>query len=148
MRRTLVKTEALQLLEGLDLPRDDFAISGSGAVMARGFIDRIADIDIIARGEAWERACRLRKPEPAPRDRVERILLFDGRVEILNGWFPSELEAQGVDAGLNKLIDEAELICGYRCVRLSVIIATMRLLNRPRDQEHLVAIERGNDRHF
>ncbi|MEV4483913.1 hypothetical protein [Micromonospora coxensis] len=117
-------------LLSLGLPREDYAIAGSGPLFARGWISDPGDIDVVARGRAWALACRHGEPSPAPYSSVHRLQLFDGRVEILDGWFP---EFWSTD----RLIDEADVIDGVRFVQLSVVAATKRMLQRPRDVEHL-----------
>lgn len=43
-------------LISLNLPTEDFAVFGSGPMFAYGLRKSIHDIDLIARGQAWEKA--------------------------------------------------------------------------------------------
>ncbi|MEV6599626.1 hypothetical protein AB0M36_22630 [Actinoplanes sp. NPDC051346] len=118
------------LLESLALVRGDFAIAGSGPLYVRGLIDDIGDVDVVARGAAWREVCRLGTVVDAPFSTVHRVCLFGGKIEVLDGWFP---ELWDVD----QLIDGADVIDGFRLVRLDVVTATKRMLQRPRDRTHL-----------
>ena len=131
----LLEHPYIQKFLTLHLPRTDYVIAGSGPLFARGWIDDPGDIDVVARGAAWETARQLGDTSQAPYSSVLRVQLFDGAVEILNGWFP---EIWPVDT----LIDEADVFEGIRFVRLSVVAATKRRLRRERDLEHLRIMEK------
>jgi hypothetical protein len=118
------------LLGSLHLPPEDFAIAGSGPLFARGWIAEIGDLDVIARGQAWRRICQRGEVEEAPLASVHRVLLFDGKIEVLDGWFPAIWD-------VNTLIDEADLISGLRFVKLEVVAETKKMLQRPQDIQHL-----------
>ncbi len=124
----------MQKLLSLKLPTNDYAIAGSGPLFIRHWIDDPGDIDVVARGAAWDTARQLGETSRAPYSSVQRIQLFDRRVEILDGWFP---EVWSVDA----IIDEADVIDGIRFVRLSIVVATKRWLRRDRDLKHLKIME-------
>jgi hypothetical protein len=117
-------------LSRLQLPGTDFAIAGSGPLFARGWIPDIGDLDVIARGTAWKKACKLGEVINAPFSRTRMVPLFNGKIEVLDGWFP---EIWSVD----KLIDEADHICGLRFVQLDIVFASKEMLQRPRDKMHL-----------
>jgi hypothetical protein len=129
MARFLDHVYAQELLS-LEMPPDHFAIAGSGPLFVRGWIDDIIDLDVVARGPAWDIAATLASPEPAPYSAVRRVRLFHGDIEILDGWFPEYWK-------LADLIDGAEVMYGIRFVQLDIILRTKQLLNRPRDLDHL-----------
>ena len=118
------------LLGSLHLPPEDFAIAGSGPLFARGWIAEIGDLDVIARGQAWLRICQRGEVGQAPLASVHRVLLFDGKIEVLDGWFPASWD-------VDTLIDEADLISGLRFVKLEVVAETKKMLQRPQDIQHL-----------
>lgn len=122
-------------LLSLNLPREDFAIAGSGPMYARNLIDKLGDVDVIARGKAWETAVEHGRPVPAPYSTVEVVKLFDESVEILDGWFP---EIWSVD----DLFDNAELIDGIQFVSLEVVRRTKEKMRRPKDVEHIAIIDK------
>lgn len=120
-------------LLSLDLPRADFAIAGSGPLFARGWIDSIGDLDVIARGPAWDQARKLGKVADAPLSTVQRVSLLDDRVEVLDGWFPEIWSA-------DLLIDGADMLLGLRFVKLHIVAETKKMLNRPQDKLHLAVL--------
>jgi hypothetical protein len=124
-----------RLLAALSLPRRDFAISGSAALYARGLLDEIGDVDVVARGEAWTRAAALGEVTLAPYWPVHQVVLHDGAVEVLDGWFPELWD-------VNRIIDEADVVEGFRCIRVEVVAETKAMLLRPRDEEHLRLLAR------
>ncbi|MEW2379934.1 hypothetical protein AB0883_28040 [Micromonospora sp. NPDC047812] len=130
----LLKHPYMQKLLSLRLPRQHFAVAGSGPLFARGWISDPGDIDVVARGPAWRIARQHGEATPAPYSDVQRLKLFGGQLEVLDGWFPEVWS-------VNKLIDEADIIDGVRFVQLSVVIATKKRLSRPRDVEHLNIME-------
>ena len=54
----------------LDLPRSDFALFGSGPLLLRGWIDDVGDLDVFARGAAWDKAARRGNVEVMPDGRL------------------------------------------------------------------------------
>jgi hypothetical protein len=117
-------------LMSLRLDVSNFAIAGSGPIFARGWIDDPGDIDIVARRSAWRTAAEIGEVAAAPYSDARRISLFDGHVDVYDGWFPHRWS-------VDSLIDEADFLGGLRFVRLDIIAATKRMLDRPRDLLHL-----------
>jgi len=72
-------------LRALGLPAGDYAVFGSGPLAIRGLIEGARDLDVVARGTAWERARRLGTVREAPGgDPVVR--LEGGVIEVFGGW--------------------------------------------------------------
>jgi hypothetical protein len=118
-------------VRALNLPHHDYVIFGSGPLVAHGLIDHVRDIDIVARGEAWEKASSLAPPVLAPHgDRV--IHLRGGDIEIFDGFF-------NFDA--HQLINAAMLIEGLPFGCLSHVLRYKELLGRDKDLEHIRIIE-------
>jgi hypothetical protein len=121
------------LLRSLDLPPGDYAVFGSGPLLVRGMIETAGDLDVICRGAAWQAARAL---GPAVEQHgVPVVSLFDGLVTLGRRWAVGE-----VDVG--HLIDTAEVIDGLPFVRLEHVVAYKRLIDRPKDREHLRRLER------
>ncbi|NUO56781.1 MAG: hypothetical protein HOV71_30975 [Hamadaea sp.] len=120
-------------LATLNLPADDYAVAGSGPLFARGWIDDPGDIDVIARGEAWQTVCRIGSLNRAPISGSAQVSLFHGHLEFFDEWFPPRWRAAA-------LIDEADVIDGIRFIRLEVVEATKRMLRRPRDLAQLAVL--------
>lgn len=117
----------------LNLPTDDYAIFGSGPMYAHGIKDLGHDIDLVARGKAWNEALKLGKTKRAALGGNKVITLFDGEVEIFNGWAPGEWD-------VNKLIQEAELIDGIRFVSLKNVVKWKEIMGREKDLQHIKMI--------
>ena len=126
-------------LMSLQLEVSNFAIAGSGPLFVRGWIDDPKDIDVVARGSAWETAVQIGQAVLAVHSNVRHISLFGGDVDILDGWLPERWS-------VNHLIDEADFICGLRFVRLDIVVASKRMLARPRDLLHLDIIAEHTQR--
>lgn len=126
---------SVEHLRSLELPEGDWALFGSGPLLLRGWIDAVGDLDVITRGEAWERCEEI----------GEVSLLEDGNpvadlgVDVTAGrtWLYAGL-------GLDEMIDSAEDIDGIPCVRLEYVIAYKEAAGRPKDLRHLATIR---DRH-
>ena len=118
----------------LDLPKEDYAIFGSGPMAAHGIKDLGRDVDLIARGKAWEKACELGTPQEANLSDNKVVELFDGEIEIFNGWAPGEWDP-------DTLIDGAEEIEGLRFVTLSDVIKWKEMMGREKDFQHIAMIE-------
>lgn len=120
----MTRHEALALLAQLDLPAEDVAVHGSGAMLLRGLLDEVRDLDLVARGAAWERVRALHAVERGDVDPVVRPL---PGVEVWGGWFGEDVDA---------LIARAEPIDGWRCVDLRAVLAFKERLDRPKDRAH------------
>ncbi|MCG8924146.1 hypothetical protein [Lentzea sp. CC55] len=123
--------EYFRALLALGLPAEDFAVTGSAVLYAHGVIGDPRDLDVLARGKAWDRVSRLGEPKSTPLAEGAEITLGD--LQFLDRWFP------GWDTDV--LIDEADVLHGLRFVRLEVIRATKVMLGRPRDLEHVGLID-------
>ncbi|QIY56617.1 hypothetical protein HEP86_21350 [Streptomyces sp. RPA4-5] len=120
-------------LASLDLPADDFIIAGSGPMLAHGIRSTLGDLDVVARGAAWDKALTLGTPSPAPLGYVDHIVLHSGEIEILDGWF---------DYDADKVIDEFEIFCGIRFAPLGKVLEWKKRLDREKDREDIEAINR------
>jgi hypothetical protein len=128
--RVLLDHPLIAALLALGLPPADFVVAGSGPMLADGLIDDPSDLDVVARGAAWEKAINLGEVEPAPFGPVHRVVLLDGGIEILDGWFP---DLWSVD----ELIDGATVVDGIRFADMDVVRRSKEILDRPRDHQHL-----------
>lgn len=119
-------------LRKLGLPPDDFAVFGSGPMMAHG-LKEASDLDIIARGLAWDLAWTLGDQQRAG-DGGPKAVFADGKIEVFKTWTPGEWD-------VNELIDGAEVVDGLRFVTLENVLRWKRLTGRPKDAEHIKLIE-------
>lgn len=119
--------EQLAELEKLDLPKDKYAIFGSGPLAIRGVRDS-EDIDIIVKPELWE---ELIQKYPLEKDTLIKI----GPIEIYKNWSPWFKDT-------NKLIDDADIFENHRFVKLKYVLIWKRAFNREKDKKDIRAIEK------
>jgi hypothetical protein len=124
----------IKKLLALNLPVNDYAIFGSGPMFAHGLKDLGHDVDIIARGEAWNMATKFSKPQQADYGVGLVITLEDGQIEIYNNWAPGKWD-------INELIDTAEIVSGIKFVTLTNVLKWKKLFGRPKDFDHIKTIE-------
>lgn len=120
-----------EAVRALELPPRDYAIFGSGPLVARGLIELKNDVDIVARGPAWKKAEAL-GPVAVGHHGDAVVRLHDGKVEIFAGWMGTDIDG---------IIDRAELIEGLPFASLGDVLAFKRALGRPKDLEHIRLIE-------
>lgn len=129
--------ELFDRLRALRLPIGEFVVFGSGPLVVRGVIDASNDLDVVCRGPAWEAVCALSPPTRSPWG-VDLVCLDDGRLTFGTRWAIGDVDT-------DELIDTAEIIDGLPFARLRHVIAYKRLSGRPKDLEHLAALERAAD---
>ncbi|MCD6558103.1 MAG: hypothetical protein J7K31_03685 [Candidatus Aenigmarchaeota archaeon] len=117
----------LDELRRLKLPRDKFAIFGSGCLAIRNIRDN-NDLDIIVKPELWEHLIK-----KYPRTKKSDFIQIDN-IEIYKDLRP------WVDDSCN-LIDSADIIRGFRFVKLKYIIQLKKAMNRKKDKEDIKLIE-------
>jgi hypothetical protein len=123
-----------KLLE-IGLPPKDYAIVGSAPMALHGLKTLTNDIDVIARGAAWEKAKQYCFPEESPMKFGNFLKMFDGKVEVYHCWFPKD--AWNVD----ELIDTAEIVDGVRYVKLEYVLKYKKSRNFPKDTTDIKLIE-------
>jgi hypothetical protein len=109
----------------LKLPPHDYVLFGSLPLLAHELVDSVNDIDILARGFAWEQAQTFARAELAPMGEW-RVSL--GSIEIYNAWLGMDVEA---------IIDRAVFVNGLPYADLQDVLEFKQKLNRPKDTEHI-----------
>ncbi|MDH6114116.1 hypothetical protein P3T36_002937 [Kitasatospora sp. MAP12-15] len=132
-----LSTAPFDRLAELGLPVEDFVIAGSAPFYLRGLREEISDLDIVARGLAWQRAMELGRPQPAPYGGTRAIRLVDGRFEVLDGWFPE------LFGDVGQLLARAEPIGALRFLTMADTVRWKRWLDRPKDRADLQRLARG-----
>ena len=113
-------------LRALELPHRDYAVFGSGPLAARGLIDEVCDLDVVARRTAWTKARGLGPVQPAPGG--DPVVMLEGRaIEIFGGWLGWDIDA---------IIDGAQIIDGVPFARLEDVLAFKLHFGRPKDLVH------------
>ncbi len=127
------KAEILTRLSGLNLPGGDYVLHSSASLVLREILQDASDLDIVARGAAWERAQAIVAAGEGALDegREDARVTVGEDVEIYDGWL-------GEDA--DKVVGRAELVLGVPCAPLEDVIAMKEKLDRPKDRDHLARI--------
>lgn len=120
--------EAVARLGALGLPVGHYAVHASGVMLAHGLIDEAGDLDLVARGPAWERAQALGTVHAG---RWDRVVLVAPGIEVFDGWM-------GVD--VDALIAAATWVGGLPCVPLEEVLAFKERLNREKDRAHVTLL--------
>lgn len=118
-------------LRALDLPNRSFAVFGSGPLAAHGVIDKVGDLDVITRDEAWEVV-----------EQLGTVVMYgdDAVVDLGDGLTFGRSWAYG-NVDIERLIDDAELIDGLPFVQLDAVVAYKRIAGRPKDLRHIELME-------
>lgn len=124
------------LASELHLDRRDFVIFGSGPLLAHGLRHRVRDLDIVARGQAWESVREHGRPAAGSINGAPMALFWDGLIQFSRGWISADWDA-------DDLIDRAESISGWPFARLADVLAYKRVLLRPKDFPDIAALHQA-----
>ena len=127
--------ELFEFVRSLDLPAGAYAVFGSGPLIVRGIVEATNDLDIICRGEAWERVRQVGEISSFDDDN-ECVNLLEGRITFGVTWKYGAFD-------LDELIDTAEIIDGLPFVRLEHVVVYKRAADRPKDRAHLEQMGRS-----
>jgi hypothetical protein len=119
----------------LDLPKDDYAVFGSGPLIVRGIIPASNDLDVVCRGAAWEKVKTIGTLQYNDDYDVEIVTLFDGRVTFGNKWGIGNFD-------VDDLIDGAEYIYELPFVRLEHVVEYKLIRVSAKDLSHIDALKR------
>lgn len=138
MLASLRRNRLIRQVLDLRMPSEDYALAGSAPLYAHGLRSRLGDVDVVARGAAWDVARKFGKPTRAPSGigRVVRVHVGEdgGEIEIFDRWVAPEWP-------IDSLIDEAEVIDGIRFVSLRDSLAWKQYLNRAKDAADIRLLE-------
>lgn len=129
----LPKHQLFDELKKLRLPEGEWAVFGSGPMWVRG-IRESSDIDIIARGAAWEWAKTNGETGIKEGSGLEYAHFAGDGIEVYRDWYPGEWN-------IDVLIDDAEVVDGVPFVRLESVIKWKKIMGREKDAKDLVLIE-------
>lgn len=119
------KVELIKLIDSLNLPVQEYSVLSGGALLMAGIRLKTADLDI----EVTEKGFELLKHKFTP------ILINDTKKQYK---LTEDIECF-VTLKLDSTIN---YIDGYPCQSLISIYNFKKMLNRPKDQEDILAIER------
>ncbi len=114
----------LEEIKKLNLPKDKFAVFGSGPLAIRN-IREVRDVDIIVKDDLW---VELKKKYP-----VDSDLIRIGNIDIFHNW-------QTFD-DVNELIDDADIFEAIRFVKLKYMISWKEKRGQEKDKTDLELIK-------
>jgi len=115
-------------LENLNLPKDKYAIFGSGPICIRG-LREANDIDIVVKEDLWDYLTTI---YPVNK---EKELIRTGNIEIFKNWSPWFKD-------VNELINTAEIINGFPFVKLDYVIKWKKAMGREKDLKDIELINK------
>jgi hypothetical protein len=121
------------LITELQLDRRDFVIFGSGPLLAHGLRRRIHDLDIVARGDTWQKVREYGVAESGTVNGAPIAQFWDGHIQFSAGWVSARWNA-------GQLIDRAEVIQGLPFARLADVLAYKQELRRPKDRPDIAVL--------
>ena len=127
------------LVSELDLDVRDFVIFGSGPLLAHGLRYGIHDLDVIARGPAWQRVREHGCPGTGSVNGAPMALFWDGLIQFSRGWITADWDADA-------LIDRAQRIDGWPFATLADVLAYKEILLRPKDYPDIAALRQAAPR--
>ena len=136
--KTIKKHPLFGKLLDLKLDSDDYVVFGSAPMWLHGLKDLTHDLDILAKGSAWEKVSTMGEKEIPASGVCQVVRLFDGEIEIYNGWWPGEWD-------IENLISRAQIIDGVRFASLLDVLKwkkhRVKEWDREKDTEHIRLIE-------
>jgi hypothetical protein len=129
----LTRHPLIERLLSLGLPLGDYVVSGSGPLLAYGLREDLGDLDVVARGKAWEAAKGYARPVPAPSGCGWMVPLFEGTLEVFDRWLPGAPEP-------DEMIGVAEWVDGIPFCPLGLVLLWKEKLDRPKDREDVALI--------
>jgi hypothetical protein len=128
------RADLFDTLTRLDLPTTEFVVAGSAPLLLKGLRQRITDVDVVVRAGSWEKAEQLGESSAARFDGAREIHLADGKLHVLDRWFPSLWDAEEVFASTVR-------VGSYRFLTLPATLTWKRHLGRPKDLRDIKQIE-------
>ena len=123
----------VKLVTDLDLDRSDFVIFGSGPLLAHGLRQSIRDLDIVARGTAWDCVSQHGSPARGSINGAPMAVFRGGLIQFSQGWVSDDWDA-------DDLIDRAEIIQELPFAQLTDVLAYKQMLLRPKDLPDIAAL--------
>lgn len=123
------RVELEQSVRQLELPEHDYVIFGSAPLLIHGLISSIGDIDIVARGRAWDKATQLAKVLKG--DKGDSFVQL-GCIAIYDGWMGEDIQ---------QLINCASFHHALPYAHLQAVLRYKQRLGREKDMGHIELIE-------
>jgi len=124
------------LVSELDLDVRDFVIFGSGPLLAHGLRYGIHDLDVVARGPAWQRVLEHGCRGTGSVNGAPMALFWDGLIQFSQGWISADWDP-------DDLIDRAQRVQGWPFATLADVLAYKEILLRPKDYPDIAALRQA-----
>jgi hypothetical protein len=131
---SLTERRLFRLLEKLALPPRHYVVAGSGPLLAHALNESIHDLDLVARGKAWEIAETLGPIVGSQSGFGRRIALNHGAIEVFDHWVGGLTDVEAI-------IDNAEFVDGVPFMSLKDTMIWKRGLGRAKDLVDIRLIE-------
>lgn len=131
--RLLLRLEAIVV--GLGLDRRDLVVFGSAPLFAHGLCPDVHDLDVVARGAAWDGLQGRGENDTGTVNGAPIVSFWDGRIQFSQGWISPEWDADA-------LIDRAETIGGLPFAALTDVLAYKEQLRRDKDLTDIAILRR------
>ncbi len=115
-------------LNKLKLPKNKFAIFGSGPLAIRG-IRESKDIDIIVKKEVWDELARKYRIEGEKKN-----LIKIDKIKVWKDWL-------NLSDKIDEMIDNADIIEGLPFVKLKYLLEWKKFMGRDKDIKDIKLIE-------
>lgn len=125
--------EGLKVLDSLNLPKDQYAITSSGAMAAHG-IREARDLDVVVMPQLWE---ELAKKYPVTTEPIEKIDI--GPIEFLG---KGSMYHDPKIATVEEMIKTADTIYDHRFVKLDLIRQFKQQMARDKDLKDIELIDK------
>jgi len=116
----------LDELKKLNLPKDKYAIFGSGPIAIRD-IRKSKDIDVVVKDDLYKELLRKHKEFKPGQIKIGNIEIFAPQNTAIDN--------------PEKVIDRAEIIEGFKFIRLDDLIKWKQKLGRPKDLKDIQLIK-------
>jgi hypothetical protein len=124
------------LVSELDLDIRDFVIFGSGPLLAHGLRNGTRDLDVVARGPAWQRVREHGCPGTGSVNGAPMALFWNGLIQFSQGWISADWDT-------DDLIGRAQAIQGWPFATLADVLAYKEILLRPKDYPDIAALRQA-----
>jgi hypothetical protein len=123
-------------VRALNLPLGHYAITGSGPLGVRG-VRQVNEIDMIVDDELWDKLAL--EHRIIKEDNFSRLCVGDD-IEIMGegSFMTQDIETITV----NDQIADADIIDGLPFIKLKYLLHFKQIMNRPKDQADIKAIEK------
>ena len=124
--------DLFRFVRELQLPPGDFAIFGSGPLIARNIIPFTNDLDISCRDEAWELVQQTGQPQYLQDYDAHIVSMLDGTITFGTSWGIGHFD-------IDTLIDSADILEDLPFVSLQYVIEYKTIRGLPKDLLHIKA---------